>query len=45
MSLSAMPRTYHVVHTGTNLVIEGKQRWARLVLGWTTRESTLKEVE
>jgi hypothetical protein len=30
----------HVGHTGTHLIIEVKQYWARIVLGWVTTEMT-----
>jgi hypothetical protein len=31
-----MRRCCHVGHTGTHLITEVKQRWARIVLGWVT---------
>lgn len=30
------PRPYHVGNTGSRLITEVKQRWARLVLAWVT---------
>ena len=33
-------RPYHVESTGSRLIIEVKQRWACLVLGWQTTLET-----
>ena len=36
MRVTSWQRPYHVENTGSRLITEVKQHWARLVLGWVT---------